>query len=92
VRGNSLLTIAISYQTQEATSVSEDQISKCCKSIAPRIVDSDQPRSTSKAGSYSCAAGPASLQNECDGSNQKSAHHVDLVLKEIFGTITSQSH
>jgi hypothetical protein len=50
-------------------SVSEDQTSKCCKSIAPQIVDFDQPRSTSKAGPYSCTAGPASLQNECDRNN-----------------------
>jgi hypothetical protein len=83
-----LLAIAISYQTYGTTSVSEDQISKCCKSIAPQIVDFDQPRSTSKAGPYSCTAGPASLQNECDRNNWKSLHHHDLVLREIFGAIT----
>jgi hypothetical protein len=42
----------------------------------------------SEAGPCGCAVEPACLQNECDGNNQKSVHHGDLVLKEIFSTIT----
>lgn len=55
LRGHRLLTIAISSPTYGATSVSEDQTSECCKSIAPRIVDFDKPRSTSKAGPHVAA-------------------------------------
>jgi len=62
VPGNFLLAIAISYQTYGTTSLSEDQTSKWCKSIASRIVDFDQLRSTSEAGPCACIAGSASFQ------------------------------
>jgi hypothetical protein len=64
-----LLATAISYQTYETTSL-EDQTSKCWKSITMQIVDIDLPRSTSKAGPYSCTGWTGeSFQNGRDGGN-----------------------
>lgn len=58
-------------QTHIMTLLSEDQRSKCRKSIARRIVDFDQPRSTSTLDPCLHRWTSEFFQNRCDGSNQK---------------------
>jgi hypothetical protein len=59
VRGNMLLAITISDQTYGTTSFSKDPTSKCCKSIAPRIVDFDNRDQQLKLDPTLAPAGPA---------------------------------